>query len=323
MGKSPLTSTKDSGALQALVAAFGNERRVKAGAVIITVFGDVILPRGGAVWLGSLIQLLGPLGLNERLVRTAAFRLVADEWLVPTAEGRRTNYGLSDTGRRRAEEAARHIYSPSAPQWDGQWRLLTAPTDLPAGLKEALRRSLYWHGFGQLGANVFVHPSAEWRVVFDALTLEGFQHLLPGMLAFSALHPGAGLGGTNRDVVRTAWDLKQLGDDYDAFIKRYAPVADELTGPGGAAGVDPETAFQVRVLLIHDFRRLLLRDPQLPEALLPTHWPGLRARAMCQAIYRQLWPASESHLAGTLRLANGSELKVGAEVPANVASWLL
>ena len=199
----------------------------------------------------------------------------------------------------------------------------TWPTDLPAGLKEALRRSLYWHGFGQLGANVFVHPSAEWRVVFDALTLEGFQHLLPGMLAFSALHPGAGLGGTNRDVVRTAWDLKQLGDDYDAFIKRYAPVADELTGPGGAAGVDPETAFQVRVLLIHDFRRLLLRDPQLPEALLPTHWPGLRARAMCQAIYRQLWPASESHLAGTLRLANGSELKVGAEVPANMASWLL
>ena len=160
-------------------------------------------------------------------------------------------------------------------------------------------------------------------MVFDALTLEGFQHLLPGMLAFSALHPGAGLGGTNRDVVRTAWDLKQLGDDYDAFIKRYAPVADELTGPGGTAGVDPETAFQVRVLLIHDFRRLLLRDPQLPEALLPTHWPGLQARAMCQAIYRQLWPASERHLAGTLRLANGSELKVGAEVPANMASWLL
>jgi len=44
---------------------------------------------------------------------------------------------------------------------------------------------------------------------------------------------------------------------------------------------------------------------------------------MCQAIYRQLWPASERHLAGTLRLANGSELKVGAEVPANMASWLL
>ena len=36
-------------------------------------FCDAILPRGGRVWLGSLIRLLEPLELNERLVRTSVF----------------------------------------------------------------------------------------------------------------------------------------------------------------------------------------------------------------------------------------------------------
>jgi hypothetical protein len=64
------------------IDAFKTERRVKAGSVIVTAFGDAIAPRGGVLWLGSLIQLLAPLGINERLVRTAAFRLVKEDWLV-------------------------------------------------------------------------------------------------------------------------------------------------------------------------------------------------------------------------------------------------
>ena len=36
---------------------------------------------GGAIWLGDLIELLAPLGINERLLRTSVFRLVAQNWL--------------------------------------------------------------------------------------------------------------------------------------------------------------------------------------------------------------------------------------------------
>jgi phenylacetic acid degradation operon negative regulatory protein len=41
----------------------------------------------------------------------------------------------------------------------------------------------------------------------------------------------------------------------------------------------------VRTLLIHEYRRVLLRDPNLPEALLPAGWPGLQARALCESLY--------------------------------------
>jgi DNA-binding transcriptional regulator PaaX len=54
---------------------------VRANSLIITVYGDMIAPHGGSVWLGSFINLVKPLGINDRLVRTSVFRLSKDGWL--------------------------------------------------------------------------------------------------------------------------------------------------------------------------------------------------------------------------------------------------
>jgi phenylacetic acid degradation operon negative regulatory protein len=47
--------------LQRLLAT----RSPRAKSLIVTVFGDSILPHGGTVWVGSLIRLLVPFGINE------------------------------------------------------------------------------------------------------------------------------------------------------------------------------------------------------------------------------------------------------------------
>ena len=73
--------------VQDLLDSFRERNRVKAGSLIISVFGDAILPRGGKIWLGGLINLLAPLDLNERLIRTTVFRLVKDEWLTTKKNG--------------------------------------------------------------------------------------------------------------------------------------------------------------------------------------------------------------------------------------------
>ena len=57
--------------IQQRIADFRAQDRVQAGSLITTLFGDAVIPRGGRIWLGSLIRLLEPLGVNERLVRTA------------------------------------------------------------------------------------------------------------------------------------------------------------------------------------------------------------------------------------------------------------
>ena len=71
-------------AVDVLAEDYGSMRPLRGGSLIITVFGDAILPRGGSIWLGSLIKLVQPLGLSERLVRTSVFRLAQDGWLIPS-----------------------------------------------------------------------------------------------------------------------------------------------------------------------------------------------------------------------------------------------
>ena len=84
------------------------------------------------------------------------------------------------------------------------------------------------------------------------------------------------------------------------FIKGYVAPESEAGGE-----VDDETAFLLRVLLIHDYRRLLLRDPELPDVLLPTDWPGQKARLLCKELYRRLLAPSERHLDAHFQLASG------------------
>ena len=59
-------------------------------------------------------------------------------------------------------------------------------------------------------------------------------------------------------------------------------------------------------MIIHDQRRLLLRDPELPDVMLPAEWPGQKARLLCKELYRRLAPASERHPDRCLVLADGT-----------------
>ena len=73
-------------------------------------------------------------------------------------------------------------------------------------------------------------------------------------------------------------------------------------------------AFTARILLIHHYRRVVLRDPLLPTALLPADWPGRAARRLCGEIYRGLLPASEQWLDRNASNENGPLPAAGAEL---------
>ena len=259
----------------------------RAVPLIVTVFGDAVLPFGGRVWLGSLIRLLAPLGVSERLVRTAVYRLSREHWLRAEALGRRSDYLLTDFGRRQFEAAERHIYASGHASWDGRWRMLVMlPAKWSAAEREHLRRSLAWQGFGQLDGNVYLHPGAPLEESLAALDSEDFPRLREKIFALTGTGPG-----DRHAIVRAAWDLAELSRAYGAFVRRYRPLA-----PAAAARLEPERAFVVRTLLIHEYRRLLLRDPGLPGELLPADWQGSKARALCARLYRALAAPSQAHL---------------------------
>ena len=273
--------------------------------MITTVFGDAILPRGGRVSLGSLIQLLQPLGVNERLVRTAVYRLVKKEWLQSEALGRKTDYMLTPSGRSRFDEASRQIYATDIPGWDRRWRLVLIVAELDARLREQLRRALFWHGFGETATGSFVHPTADLERVMESLGSEGLDRVLTSLVPMVAVNSRAAHCATDSEMVQKAWNLGDLALSYESFLQKYEPIRDALLARG-QEDVSEENAFLVRTLLIHDVRRLLLRDPQLPESLLPAAGPGSSARLLCRDLYRKLLPLSESHLNATVRLSSGT-----------------
>ncbi len=281
--------------------AFRQRRNVQAGSLITSLFGDAVLPHGGKVWLGSLIRLLEPLGLNERQVRTAVFRLVKDGWLEAETQGRRSNYRLTESGKRRFDDAARLIYASHAPAWDRRWRLIFIIGELSAKDRDQIRRALFWQGFGALNESCFVHPGADLAAAFDALVSEGLGDYLKHLTPLLAADAQTGLAASNGALAARAWNLDALAADYQDFADTYLPLLGALS-----AEASDEDAFLLRILLIHDYRRLLLRDPELPEVLLPTDWPGQRVRLLCKDIYRRLLAPSERHLQQHMHLADGT-----------------
>ena len=297
-------------ATQAILHSFSNSERMHAGSVLVSLFGDTVVPRGGRIWLGSLIRLLEPLGLSERLVRTAVFRLVRSDWLQSQRVGRRTDYLLTPSAVQRISEAAALIYASTAPDWDRRWRLIMVVGELPAKDRERLHKALSWHGFGALNNGCFIHPSADLVAALESLASEGLSHLSPQLKPLIAADIGLDMAATEAAMAGAAWNLERLAVAYQGFVNRYAPILQALRQDAGEP-LDDETAFLLRLLLVHDYRHLLLRDPVLPEVLLPTGWSGQQARNLCRDLYRRLLPAAERHLDQHLQLADGSSPPAG------------
>lgn len=272
----------------------------RAPSLIITVWGDAIAPHGGAVMLAGFIDLLDPFGINERLVRTSVFRLARQRWLAARPIGRQSVYRLTRDGARRFEQAYRRIYQPPVERWDDTWEIVVAsgPT---AAQHRALRLELGWEGFGTLAAGVYVRPSQAPSAVPRIAAALG----LARRIVVARASDDASLGAPSlASAVPRAWDLAAVAADYRRFLARFGSVIQRFRQKGVAA-LDPGQSFVVRTLLIHAYRRVLLRDPQLPAALLPLAWPGAAAYALCRDFYRLTHRAAERHLVATLRDEHG------------------
>jgi phenylacetic acid degradation operon negative regulatory protein len=280
-------------------------RPPRAKSLVVTIFGDAIAPHGGTVWLGGLIRLLASFGINERAVRTTVFRLAREDWLRGEQVGRRSHYTLTDSGRRRFEAAFRKIYGAPADAWDGRWCLLIESGEmLSAAKRKALRDELAWIGFGRFAPGVLAHPVIESNTLATILSEHGATSQ---MLVMRATFGGVDDPGDRpalSEAIRSAWDLGRLERDYHAFLERFGPVLRAL-GDHAARELDPEQCFMVRTLLIHEYRRVVLRDPLLPAELLPADWPGAEARMLCRNLYQVTQRTTEQHLMATLQTPGG------------------
>jgi len=284
----------------------------RAKSLVVTVWGDAIAPHGGAVWLGSLIRLLAPLGLNERLVRTSVYRLAQEGWIEARPTGRRSLYRLTASGRQRFEHAYRRIYAPPASVWDGTWEIVLAPAAaLTSAERDRLRRELGWEGFGAIASSIFARPAHDHHApeVADLLRAMRVEQRVVVLRASEA--PKVGSRSLD-DYVRDCWNLLRVASEYRALLARFRVIAEYFRG---ARSVDAEQAFVVRSLLIHAFRRVTLHDPGLPDRLAPPGWPARDAYVLCRDLYRLTRRGAEAYLVATLDTAEESVPPAARSLP--------
>src|SRR6478736_4452976 len=247
----------------------------RTGSIIITVFGDAIVPRGGSVWLGTLLEFFGSLDIDSGVVRTAMSLRAADGWLTREKVGRNSFYRLAEKGRETFEAATRHIYDPPQSDWTGRFELLLIGNGED---RDASREALRNAGFGSPLPGVWVAPSGV---------------PVPEEAAGAIRLEVSAEDDSGRRLLSESWPLQRTADAYLKFMKAFEPMRGWINDRKALSDAD---AFTARILLIHHYRRVVLRDPLLPTALLPRDWPGRAARQLCGEIYRGLLPASEQWL---------------------------
>jgi len=172
-------------------------------------------------------------------------------------------------------------------------------TALPPAQAERLKQELIWMGFGTPAAGIFLHPdmdTTEVRALLHDQDLAG-QVTMMHASADARSEPAA-----RHKLVRDAWNLSALETGYSDFLRLFMPVMTSIRQDGPLGNRD---AFVVRTLLIHEFRRVTLRDPSLPPAVLGQDWPGEVARKLSAELYRAVHDAATRHAMAVLQTADG------------------
>lgn len=273
-----------------LVDNFAKTRPIHANSLILTVYGDTICPRGDSIWLGSLIKLVEPLGINQRLVRTSVFRLSDKNVLQSKQLGRRSYYSLTDRAVRQFSSASKRIYASKPLDWDGQWRLvLTSLSDITTEQREAVRRELYWLGFNRITTGVYGHPTIDLNEVTKLAQEMGMKSDIAILQASAtdAKH----IPVANR-LISQCIDLSPSNEKYTDLINDFQGI---LKAAKRESDLDPVLCFLVKTLLIHRFRHILLKEAELPKELLAKNAISRRARAMVGELYQEIQGPADNY----------------------------
>jgi len=239
--------------LAPLIANLQADGRPRVWSLVITVFGDSVQPRGGTVSTAHLQRLLGRIGIEAGALRTALSRLARDGWVSSQRDGRLSYYTLTPEGTAQFSDATNLIYAPDRRQTPQQWRI--ALEQQPDPLVPSL------NGLALRPADTgAVLPPADFALhgTLETLAPQMRAHLLaPGLLSA----------------------LNKLHDDLRSLAHNQA--------------MPPLDAAAARVLLVHRWRRLVLRSPELPTPLLPKNWQGQSPRAAVAQAWHALLPAAE------------------------------
>lgn len=246
---------------QDLAHCLTGETPPRVWSLLVTVFGDLAQAPGTQVSSRALSVLCDAIGVKPAALRVALHRLRKDGWIESHRDGRQSLHRLTETGLRQSIAATPRIYG----------------VPVPAG--RAFLSVFDRNSAADGAAGVWVAPntliSADDPSRADAFT--------------TRLHPEVHLPGWMADKLCPPETLAHAL----AFARRLDRCTELLsTGPC----VSTLDVAVLRVLVVHGWRRIVLKLPELPDHVFPAAWPGAACRSHVQRLLAQHPRVDLAHL---------------------------
>lgn len=250
-----------------LADVLGAEAPLKLWSVLVTCLGDV--SRAGQVEVSgrALSALVERVGMQSQAMRVALHRLKRDGWVESRRDGRVGMHRLSGSALAQTLAVEDRIYGPS--EQDPPWHLAGLPPDIP-----------------------------------DALDM------LPDAVSALALTRGLALASGPVSALPDGWLVARPGPrdlpDWareivvDAACEAEFSALDHVLQAIGKRPEEVSDRVALRVLVLHGWRRLILRSNPAAEAALGAERAEAACRARVHGLLERLGPIPEAWCQGAL-----------------------
>lgn len=221
--------------------------------IIVSLFGDLAQSPGDRLSGSALSRVIMPTGIKAEAIRVALHRLRKDGWIDSARQGRASEHFLTDFGRARSAAVSPRIYTRDAahPQ---DWHLLIAE-DVSG--QTALDDLLLAQDYFCISRTVALGSGPVPEACDDLLVLDARASTVPGWVKSRACPA----------------ELQQAAQGLLDALNQAAGLI-----PDTAEAISPAQVATLRMLIVHRWRRVVLRQPDLPQAFFPRDWPGPACR---------------------------------------------
>lgn len=226
-----------------LIAMLRGSESPRAPSLLVTVFGDLVQGEGARIGAPVLGQILELIGVRPDSMRVALHRLRKDGWIASERAGRSSEYYLTEFGRAESMDATPRIYASSPPA-ESAWLVVFDPAQSNAQTEDGV----------SLSGSVKITGSPP-----------------DGDIAFATcLEP---------DIALPDWMRRKVCEPEVAEMSK--DLAGRLIGlqRNLRPGLNRLEAAALRVLIVHSWRRIVLKTPLLPDHVFPVSWQGPACRA--------------------------------------------
>lgn len=263
----PLTNTlsfpkKMHPAESLLQRQFHQDIRPRVWSLIVTIMGDIVEPMGGEIKLSTLTELCSGLGIDPVALRCALERLNKEGWLAVRRAGRDVCYQFSCDARTRYHIVAASVYAkPCDPPCDWIYTLLPEERAEKATLVSTL----------QLTQPMILDDKV---ALWPAAHTEDIAGFLDGRI------PLRNTGYVDPKNCRPTSVAPYISVPNCTGILRSIDAID--------GDLDPKTACNIRILLLHFWRRLMHRFPSVHAPLPEEIWPMPQVQREIARVYGEL-----------------------------------